>query len=322
MMHTDTIILPLTLHGWSGGLASMSNIGRYEIIRELGRGGTAAVFLARDPYMQREVAIKLLSGALTDDPQFRTRFQHEAAIVAVLDHPYIVPVYDFGYHEEQPFIVMRHMLGGSLAEVIQKQKVLSISESAQIIERMGAALDEAHRCGIIHRDFKPHNILMDAQGETFLADFGLFKIANWSSPMSAVYVMGTAAYMSPEQVHGDMEIDRRTDVYAMGVSLFEMLSGRPPYQDENQTKLMMKHVLDPVPDITALLPDLPAAMAAVITRAMAKDPNARYGTAGEFAAAVVSISRGIPSRRARKRWTSNELDSVLGALEDEEENEA
>ncbi len=110
-----------------------------------------------------------------------------------------------------------------------------------------------------------------------------------------------------------------SDVYAMGASLFEMLSGRIPFQDENQTRLMMKHVLDPVPDITSIVPGLPAEMTAVITRAMAKDPNARYPTAGDFAAAVVSVSRGIPSRRARKRWTSNELDSVLGALGDEEE---
>ena len=299
----------------------MSNIGRYEIIRELGRGGMAVVYLARDPYMKREVAVKLMSGTLTADPEFRVRFQREASIVAVLDHPCIVPVYDFGYHEEQPFIVMRYMLGGSLADIIQKQGALSLSVAAQIVERMGAALDEAHRCGIIHRDFKPHNILMDAQGETFLGDFGLYKIANRSGSFSGAYILGTAAYMSPEQVHGDLEIDRRADVYAMGASLFEMLSGRPPYQDANQTRLMMKHVLDPVPDISGIMPDLPAGMDAVISRAMAKDPNTRYPTAGEFATAVVAVSRGMPSRRARKRWTSNELDSVLGALGDEEEND-
>lgn len=299
----------------------MSNIGRYEVISELGRGGMAVVYLARDPYMKREVAVKLLSTKLTDDPEFRTRFQREASIVAVLEHPCIVPVYDFGYHEEQPFIVMRYMLGGSLIDIIHKQGTLSLSDAAQIMERMGTALDEAHRCGIIHRDFKPHNILLDTHGEAFLGDFGLFKIADRSGAISQAYILGTAAYMSPEQVHGDLEIDRRTDVYAMGASLFEMLSGRPPFQDENQTRLMMKHVLDPVPDITGIVPDLPAEMAAVIGRAMAKDPDARYPTAGEFAAAVVSVGRGIPSRRARKRWTSNELDSVLGALGDEEENE-
>ena len=298
----------------------MSKVGRYEIVSELGRGGMAVVYLARDPYMKREVAVKLLSGRLMDDPGFRERFQREASVVAMLEHPFIIPVYDFGYHEEMPFIVMRYMQGGSLADVIRKQGTLSLTDSAQIMERMGAALDEAHRRRIIHRDFKPQNILMDAQAETFLGDFGLFKVANRTGAISGAYILGTAAYMSPEQVHGDEEIDRRTDVYAMGVSLFEMLSGRLPYQDTNQTKLMMKHVLDPVPDITAIVPDLSPKMAAVIARAMAKEPNARYPTAGEFAAALVAVSRGIPSRRARKRWTSSELDSVLDSLEDEEES--
>lgn len=300
---------------------STSNIGRYEIIRELGQGGMAIVYLARDPYMKREVAVKLLSGKLTDDPEFRTRFQREASVVAMLEHPYIVPVYDFGYHEERSYIVMRYMQGGSLADVIRRQKTLLPSDAAHIMERMGAALDEAHRHNIIHRDFKPQNILMDAQGETFLGDFGLFKVADRTGAISSAYILGTADYMSPEQVHGDEEIDKRTDVYAMGVALFEMLSGQLPFQDDIPTRLMMKHVLDPVPDITAIVPDLPPAMDAIITRAMAKDPKARYATAGEFAAAVVSISRGIPSRRARKRWTSNELDSVLGALEDEKDGQ-
>ena len=265
-------------------------IGRYEVIRKIGEGGMASVYLTRDPYMKREVAIKLLPRAMTFSDEARTRFEREAESIAALEHPNIVPVYDFGYHEDQPYIVMRYLPGGSLKERIEQNGTISIKDASAIIERMAAALDDAHQHGMIHRDFKPANILIDRAGETFLADFGLVRIAHDVGLTSANYITGTPAYLSPEQIYGETPIDHRVDVYAMGITLFEMLAGRTPYQDVEATRLLMKHVLDPIPSLKSAVPDAPDEVAQVVMKAMAKDPNQRYQTAGELAAALNTTS--------------------------------
>jgi serine/threonine protein kinase len=253
-------------------------IGRYNIEKELGRGGMAVVYLATDPFMSREVAIKVLPRQFTFDPQFRARFQREAQVIAKLDHPAIVPVYDFGEHEEQPFIVMRYMKGGALADRLKEKGPIPVNEAAEILKRIGGALDEAHQKGIVHRDLKPGNILFDDRGDAFVADFGIVKMSEATVQYTGNAIIGTPGYMSPEQARGDEELDGRSDIYSLGAIAYEMLTGKLPYQSDTPMGLVMKHILDPVPDLRTARPDLPTNTATVISTAMAKEPNMRYQT--------------------------------------------
>jgi serine/threonine-protein kinase len=293
-------------------------VGRYEIERELGRGGMAVAYLAQDPYMKREVVVKLMSGHLTSDPEFTKRFQQEAQVIAGLEHPYIVPVYDFGYHEDEPFIVMRYMTGGTLADQIEGKHIFTSAEAAHVMERICAALDEVHGRGVVHRDLKPANILLDQAGDPFLADFGLVKIVGSSGQLSGRFMIGTPAYMAPEQVYGTGPVDLRADVYALGIVLYEMFTGRVPYWDTEIPRLLMKHVMEPVPHIRAVRADLPQAVDDLIAVALAKEPNARYPSAGKFSEALNAATSGIPSRRARRRLTGDDMENLLGALDEDE----
>jgi predicted Ser/Thr protein kinase len=273
-------------------------IGRYEVEMEIGRGGMAVVYLARDPYMKRHVAIKVLA-AQHADPGFLDRFRREAEVIAALEHPAIVPVYDYGEHNNRPYIVMRYMAGGSLSSKMAKGR-LSVAEAAAILDRLAPALDEAHGRGIIHRDLKPGNILFDQQDRPYIGDFGIVKITQIGAPTLTQEggVLGTPAYMSPEQARGHITLDGRSDVYALGVILFEMLTGSQPFQADTPMAVALSHVLDPVPHILPRRPDLPPESDAVIYKALAKDPNDRYPTA---------TAKGEPAAPpARKRPSSVE----------------
>ena len=270
---------------------STQTIGRYEIERELGKGGMAVVYLARDPYMKRPVAVKVLPRQFTFDEQFRTRFQREAEIIAALEHPYIVPVHDYGEHEEQPFIVMRYMPGGSLLDRMARGP-LGLTEISRIVSRVAEALDEAHARHIVHRDLKPGNILFDARGDAFLSDFGIAKMAEGTSTLSGTGIMGTPAYMSPEQARGVKTLDGRSDVYALGILVFQLLTDRLPFEADTPMGLAVAHITEPVPSILALKPDLPPLCARLITRALAKHPDDRYPTAGELARDMKLLARG------------------------------
>jgi serine/threonine protein kinase len=261
-------------------------IGRYQIESELGRGGMAVVYLATDPFMSREVAIKVLPRQFTFDPQFRARFQREAQVIAKLDHPAIVPVFDFGEHEEQPFIVMRYMKGGSLADRLKESGPIPVPQAAEILKRIGSALDEAHQKGIVHRDLKPGNILFDDRGDAFVGDFGIVKMSEATVQYTGNAIIGTPGYMSPEQARGEEDIDGRSDIYSLGAIAYEMLTGKLPYQSDTPMGLVMKHILDPVPNLLADRPDLPANTATVISRAMAKEPNHRFQTCFDIASAL------------------------------------
>jgi len=266
--------------------------GRYEIKSEIGRGGMATVYHAYDPRFERDVAIKVLPREFLHDPQFRARFEREAKMIALLEHPAIVPVYDFGEEEEQPFIVMRYMSGGSLSDRLQKG-FFSHNEAAQIIERLAPALDAAHSRGIVHRDLKPGNILFDQYGNAFLSDFGIARLAQTGGgTLTGTAILGTPAYMSPEQVQGDKEINGRSDIYALGVIFFQMLTGSVPYHSDTPAKVMMMHLLEPVPLLQKVKQEIPEDYQAVIQHAMAKDPDHRFSTAGEMATAIDSILRG------------------------------
>ncbi len=264
--------------------------GRYTIKERLGRGGMASVYLAHDPRFEREVAIKILPQEVADDDTFRQRFEREARAIAALEHPAIVPVYDFAEENGQPYIVMRLMKGGSLAERI-KNGPLSLLEAGRILERLAQALDAAHQRGIIHRDLKPGNILFDEYDNAYLSDFGIAHIAGSGSTLTGTGVIGTPAYMSPEQVQGGEKVDARSDVYSLGIILYQMLTGQAPYQADTPARVMMAHILDTPTSILSLQPDLPPECEPIIQKALAKDREERYESAGALAADFNSLLR-------------------------------
>src|SRR5688572_3819589 len=237
-------------------MAIPSKFGRYEIKSELGRGGMATVYRAYDPSFDRQVAIKVLPREMLHDPQFRPRFERELKIVAALEHPSIVPVYDVGEEDGQPYFVMRYMAGGSLTEQIKKSN-FTLEETARIITRIAQGLVHAHKKGIIHRDLKPDNILFDDAGDPFISDFGVAKVTESTGNLTGSGIIGTPAYMSPEQVQGN-DIDGRSDVYGLGVIVYQMLSGQQPYHADTPMGVAIKHITEPVPEIRKAVPSLSA----------------------------------------------------------------
>ncbi len=250
-------------------------IDRYVISGELGRGGMATVYRARDPRFKRDVAVKVLPREFLHEPTFRERFDREAQTIATLEHPAIVPVYDFGEEEGQPYLVMRYMPGGSLSDRL-KSGPIPIPEAAMIINRLSSALERAHQSGVIHRDLKPQNILFDQYNEAHLSDFGSAHLMQASTALTGDSIVGTPAYMSPEQARGDAELDGRSDIYALGAILFEMLTGQQPYEADTPMGVAVKHITEPVPRILEVKSDLPPAIERIIERAMAKDREARF----------------------------------------------
>lgn len=258
------------------------HIGRYQIQSRIGNGGMATVYLAYDPHFSRQVAIKVIPDHYLNEPQSHKRFQREAKAIAQLEHPAIVPVYDYGENKGRPYLVMRYMVGGSLKDWLT-QDLLPLTTISPIIERIASALDTAHAKGLIHRDIKPSNILLDDQGNAYLSDFGIVKFSSTITATTGSALIGTPAYMSPEQIHGDRPIDHRTDIYALGIMMFEMLTGKRPFAADTPAKQMMAHALTPVPNILQYNAKLPTGIADIISKAMSKDPESRYDTAGELA---------------------------------------
>jgi len=268
---------------------TVSTIGRYEILSELAQGGMGVIFLAHDPFVQRPVIIKVLTYQFAMDEFHRDFFQQEAKIIASLEHPYIVPVYDFGWQGSQPYFVMRYMVGGSLEDIMKRQEV-KLADFAKILERVGEALDAAHKRKIIHRDIKPANIMFDIENKAFLGDFGIAKIKK-ESDEDEEWLVGTPYYMSPEQCL-DQQLDGRSDVYALGVVLFEVLTGQLPFKGVNNEEILDKHVNDPIPNILDLQPDLPNAWQEIVGKAMAKSLDDRYASAGALAQDVQDLVSG------------------------------
>jgi serine/threonine protein kinase len=271
-------------------------IGLYEIKSELGRGGMATVYRAYDPRFEREVAVKVLpSELLHADPQFRLRFEREAKIIAQLEHTAIVPVYDVGEADGQPFFVMRYMNGGSLSDRM-KAGPMEVEEAARILSIIAPGLDEAHARGIIHRDMKPSNILFDRRNNPYISDFGIAKLSQaQAGNVTGSAIIGTPAYMAPEQAQGE-EIDGRTDIYSLGIILFEMLTGKQPYEADTPMAVAIKHITDPVPHILAANPNLPPGMEAIIQKAMAKNKGDRYSTAVDMVNALGDVIHGTTTQ--------------------------
>lgn len=268
---------------------SEKKIGRYAIKSELGRGGMATVDLAYDPVLEREVALKLLPNYFAHDPEFSAHFEREAKTVAALEHGSIVSMYDYGEDGQWPYFVMRLMKGGSLKDRIADGPI-SLEEAARIVSRVAGALDKAHSKGIVHRDLKPGNVMFDEDGAAYLGDFGIVKLAESSESYTRTgNTLGTPAYMSPEQADGKPDIDGRSDIYSLGIILYEMLAGTQPYTHESMPRLMIMHLTAPIPNILEARPDLPAGVQAVIEKAMAKDRDERYETAEAMVAAVQAV---------------------------------
>jgi tRNA A-37 threonylcarbamoyl transferase component Bud32 len=274
--------------GWIGRSLS----GRYQIEAMLGQGGMSAVYRGTDPNLRRTVAIKLIHGHLSEEPAFVSRFEEEAAAVAQLKHPNIIQVYDFDHDGETYFMVLEYIPGETLQARLRKLnqagKQMAPAEARDLAAGICDALEYAHRRGMIHRDVKPANVMITPEGQPILMDFGIAKIVGGKQHTATGAVVGTAAYISPEQVRGE-ELDSRVDIYALGVTLFEMLSGRPPFEGDSAMTVMLKHVNEPVPDLVKLNPSVPRDLAQIAMRALAKDRAQRFKSAGEMAAALRAV---------------------------------
>ena len=257
----------------------------------LGEGGFAAVFRVRDKSLSRDVAVKVLDLGLTPSPSLPERFVREARTIAHLEHPHIVPIYKVGGYKNQVlYIVMRCLDGPSLRHLLEKYKRLSVGDAGRIARQVADALGYAHRYGVVHRDIKPDNILLDTSGHVLVSDFGIAKAAQEASSASHLttegMVVGTPQYMSPEQATGDL-VDARSDIYSLGILLYQMLTGAPPFDGESAQSILMKQATaDPVP-VRRLRSDVPPALANVIDCLLAKGPAERFQTAEEVSRALV-----------------------------------
>jgi serine/threonine-protein kinase len=287
-------------------------IGRYVIKEEIGHGGMSTIYLAHDPRSNRDVAVKILPPYFAHSEQYRERYKREATTIASLEHPAIVPIYDLGEDQGQPYIVMRYMSGGSLADRL-KEGATPLNDVKTIVSRIATALDAAHAQGIVHRDIKPDNILYDSYGTVFLTDFGLARLreAPGLQNISDGFIMGTPAYMSPEQIQGQKELDGRSDIYSLAVVLYHMLTGKQPYVGATAASVMMMHLINPVPSVYEKDDSLPPALQSVLNIAMAKEPKDRYQTAGEMAKALEEvIEEYILSAEAEAKEESREEEAV------------
>jgi serine/threonine protein kinase len=274
--------------------------GPYQIVAPLGEGGMAAVYKAYQPSMERYVAVKVLPRQLAESAEFIARFKREAHLLAQLQHPHILPVFDYGQAEGFTYIVMPFIQSGTLADVM-KTRQMSLTEIRRIITQVGDALGYAHARGMIHRDVKPSNVLVDERGNCLLTDFGLARMTEATSGKltSSGAIMGTPAYMSPEQGAGS-PLDGRSDIYSLGIIMYEMITGQVPYSAETPIAIVFKHIQDPLPAVRKLVPDLPEEIELVLIKSLAKKPADRYQNAEDFVQAVQTAIPANPAVGASK----------------------
>lgn len=288
-------------------LIAGQRLGQYEIVDRIAKGGMATIYLARQTSMGRDVAIKVLPPILLHDDTFLERFNREVEIISRLQHPHILPVYDYGEYEGLPYIVMAYLRGGTLADKINSQGPIPLPEVVRIVNQVADALDYAHSKGIIHRDFKPSNVLLDEQGNTYLADFGLAKMTESTMHITGTAILGTPTYMAPEQA-GPGDLTPAADVYALGVAVFQMLTGRVPYDAPTPVQVLMAHATQPIPDIRRVRMDLPDETHKVIAQAMAKSVEQRYATPGTLATAL-AYALGAATKELRDTQEAQRAES-------------
>ncbi len=252
--------------------------GQYTVIAEIGRGGMATVYRAQQQSVNRVVALKVLPRHFWHDSSFFERFTREVAVISQLEHPHILPVHDYGQVNGLPYIVMRYLAGGSLENIIRRG-LPKWTDLERPLRQICQALDYAHQKGIIHRDLKPGNILFDENGNAYLSDFGIARVMN--SDLTGSALIGTPAYMSPEQAQSQ-PLDGRSDVYSLGVVVFEWITGWMPFQADTPVGLLLKQIQEPFPSPRRFRADIPPQIEAVIMRACAKNPSERFASAGEF----------------------------------------
>ena len=266
--------------------------GRYQIQELIGQGGMSSVFKAFDPNLQRVVAVKLIHPHLSSDSRFTSRFEDEARAVARLRHPNIVQVYDFN-HDGELFYMVQEFISGKtlqalLGQLTETGERLPLPVAIKYTVDVCRAIDYAHRLGMIHRDIKPANIMINEDDQAILMDFGIVKLLQGDSHTTTGTIVGTLLYMSPDLIRGEPP-DARSDIYSLGVALFEMLSGRVPFQADSAMTLMMMHQNDPVPDLHTLRQDTPEDLIAIVQKSLAKTRPERYTTAGEMGAALSAV---------------------------------
>jgi Protein kinase domain len=273
-----------------GGFAQGSAVGRYLLEEQIGHGGMAAVFRARDEQLGRTVALKILAPGLAADEAFRHRFVRESRAAAAVDDPHIIPLYEAGEANGVLFIAMRFVPGGDVRSLLFREGPLAAERAVAIVSPVAAALDAAHAAGLVHRDIKPANMLLDSQpgrpDHVYLSDFGLSKAAAGSTGLTGTGLfLGTVDYAAPEQINGQ-PVDGRADQYSLGCAAFEMLGGEPPFQRDHGMAVLAAHLSQPVPRLTVKRPDLPPAVDEVFARVLAKRAADRYQSCQEFADAL------------------------------------
>jgi eukaryotic-like serine/threonine-protein kinase len=267
--------------------------GRYRMESPLGQGGMAQVFKGTDTVLGRAVAIKILAPQYAKDQSFVDRFRREAQSAARLNHPNVVGVYDTGSDDGTHYIVMEFVEGRTLADFLSSGGSLLPERAVELASSVCVALSEAHKAGIVHRDIKPGNIMVTRNGEVKVMDFGIARAATAETVTATATVLGTASYLSPEQAQGK-PVDARSDIYSLGVVLYEMLVGRVPFGGDSAVAVAYKHVQEPPEPPSRINPDISPSLEAVVMRALAKNPDNRYQTAEEFCADLDRVRRGMP----------------------------
>jgi tRNA A-37 threonylcarbamoyl transferase component Bud32 len=271
--------------------------GRYEVVRLLGWGGMAEVFLATDRLLGRQVAVKVIRDRFADDERFLSRFRREARAAAALNHPNVVAVHDVGVHDGNPFLVTELVDGRTLAEVLGDGGPLPADRAAEIGEAVARALAAAHAAGIVHRDVKPGNIMVTADGRVKVLDFGVARALRWTPLTDTPAAQGTAEYMAPEHIRND-GAEPRSDLYSLGVVLYELLTGHPPFTGESALQVAYRHLEEAPAPPDSIRAGIPPDLSAVILRCLAKHPGDRYRRAQELAADLERVRTGEPSLTA------------------------
>jgi predicted Ser/Thr protein kinase len=266
--------------------------GRYELEQKVGSGGMSKVYRAHDRLLERTVALKILHEHYSQDDEYVERFRREARSVAQLTHPNVVTVIDRGEHNGRQFIVFEYIDGENLKQLVEREGPLPPRQVIELGLQIASALASAHARGVVHRDVKPQNVILTDEGRPKVTDFGIARSSDVESVTLTGTVMGTSEYIAPEQARGEL-VDYRSDVYSLGAILYELSTGDVPYPGENPVSVAMRHLHEPVPSARARRPEIPARLDAAIRKAMAKDPEERFGSMDELIAVLESSLRGL-----------------------------